>query len=410
MRKLTRKEKIILIITGIILITVILVDLTLFYTSFKKEGIGRGFSRYWSKEQESSTPKELIKNSLELQDFNVEFLETPQLVDENFELLKLNEEYVEEINYKFKTATVTSGRYINQVGESYDLEGYEVYSLYNDCNRLRILYSDVKDVQFIIDYNFSHPSCPNPTYSLPENTMPVEGKSETIYLYDLTYEFNKVFDNIDFLLEEKLSDLGYQYHQLPSSYSEQLFDYLDTLEGLIPVDSYGEKIVYLKESDESFSFIMFNSEGFPIDIEMTYEGVLFSNYIDNDFPITLENGKVLEYEYSRWEPDTCVRNPIHGLTTEGLKAIGEAIDGSTIFINENTDDSYLKNIYTNHYLEEEVYIYNSIEEDSQSPYSYEKFIESYPVIYWQAPFGKVLKFVRYDFIRPTHLLGCGYVS
>ena len=45
------KKKIILIIFAIIAVGIIVADLILFWTSAQEDGIGRGFSRYWSQEE-----------------------------------------------------------------------------------------------------------------------------------------------------------------------------------------------------------------------------------------------------------------------------------------------------------------------------------------------------------------------
>lgn len=419
----TKKQKIILIVFAVLIFSIVFTDLLLFYTSLKKGGIARGFSRYWREEQvtsleeesEMSSLSELPSRTLELVDFEVEFLDTPVLADTEFELLDLSDDYVEKINYNFKTGLVTSGRYINDEGAGYDLVGYESYFLFlnNGCNRLRLLYSDEKEVQFVVGYDFRHPSCPNPTYSLMADIVPHEGESGTVYLGELVSDFNYVFDGIHSFLADNVSDLGYRYKTLSLLYyySEYALDYLDNLEGLIPIDSYGDRVVYLKESDESFRFVFFNVEGFPVELEMTYEESLYPDFLNHSVSIVLENGEKVDYKYSRWDPDSCVRNPVYGSTVEGLQVVGEAMDGSSVFVKEGRDDSYLKNIYRNRYLNEERHLFNEIEEDSEVPYTYEEFIKVLPVIYWQSPFGKVLRFVRYDFLIPPNQLGhCGFVS
>lgn len=51
MKKLRKKEKMVLIVLGVFVVLIIAADLVLFYTSLKEDGIGRGFSRYWSQEE-----------------------------------------------------------------------------------------------------------------------------------------------------------------------------------------------------------------------------------------------------------------------------------------------------------------------------------------------------------------------
>lgn len=45
--KKSKKRKIIVLITMVILLAILIADGILFYTSLKVDGIGRGFSRYW---------------------------------------------------------------------------------------------------------------------------------------------------------------------------------------------------------------------------------------------------------------------------------------------------------------------------------------------------------------------------
>jgi len=42
------KKKLAVIITAVVVVCILAADLILFYTSLQKDGIGRGFSRYWS--------------------------------------------------------------------------------------------------------------------------------------------------------------------------------------------------------------------------------------------------------------------------------------------------------------------------------------------------------------------------
>jgi hypothetical protein len=432
MNKPTKKQKIALIVIGIVAVLIVFADLVLVYTSLKNDGVGRGFSRYWrdgqvvspSEEKGTSPSEEWVRNSLELVDFEVEFLDKPQLVEKDFDIF-IPEDYFwnegekeEAMDYKFKTGVVTAGRYVNEMGEEYDLEDYEVYFLFfSKCIRLRVLHSDTRDIQFIVGHEYGHPACISPVYSFSKNVIPNKEGSQVIDLFDLSPEFNEVFD-LEPFLEDSVSDLGYFYNTrfFLDGYSEYLLTYLEPIEGLVPVDSYGETVVYLIDNPEAFSFVIFSPEGFPRAVEMNYRDSLFSDsgvlkHLLESIPITLLDGETVEYKYSRWDPDTCIKDPIYSTTTEGLEVIGEAIDGSNIFIKQDWDESYLENIYENHYLAETRYVYNDIEEDDETPYTYEQFVEALPVIYWEAPFGKVLRFVRYDFITaPGDMGSCGYVT
>jgi hypothetical protein len=54
MKKPTKKQKTVLIVIAVLIVSIVLTDLVLFYTSLKNDGVGRGFSRYWSSEQRVS--------------------------------------------------------------------------------------------------------------------------------------------------------------------------------------------------------------------------------------------------------------------------------------------------------------------------------------------------------------------
>jgi flagellar basal body-associated protein FliL len=45
------KKKLAVILLAIVVVGIIAADLILFWTSAKQDGIGRGFSRYWSQEE-----------------------------------------------------------------------------------------------------------------------------------------------------------------------------------------------------------------------------------------------------------------------------------------------------------------------------------------------------------------------
>jgi flagellar biosynthesis/type III secretory pathway M-ring protein FliF/YscJ len=50
-KKLNKKERMMLLVLGVFAVMIIAADLVLFYTSLKEDGVGRGFSRYWSQQE-----------------------------------------------------------------------------------------------------------------------------------------------------------------------------------------------------------------------------------------------------------------------------------------------------------------------------------------------------------------------
>lgn len=51
MKRLSKKNILILAILFIFVVMVVAVDLILVYTSLQETGVGRGFSRYWTQEE-----------------------------------------------------------------------------------------------------------------------------------------------------------------------------------------------------------------------------------------------------------------------------------------------------------------------------------------------------------------------
>jgi hypothetical protein len=51
MKKLTKKNLIVLVVFAFVLLAILISDLILFQTSLNETGVGRGFSRYWRQEE-----------------------------------------------------------------------------------------------------------------------------------------------------------------------------------------------------------------------------------------------------------------------------------------------------------------------------------------------------------------------
>lgn len=319
-------------------------------------------------------------------DFEVEFLDKPELVDKEFDFYQWDdfEDNLKYIREVYKTGVVKSGAVVNELGQEYDLSGYEVYFFFFNSYELRLLYSDLKPVQFVIDYGFYHPSSTNITYSLKEeieyqDDVPQKG---VVNLYSI--KFSNIF-GIQTLLQEE-SDEGYLYSSFFSGFREKNLDESDSL---IPVDSLGENIIYLIENDDYYRFIMFSPEGFPQMVRMNIGQSLIIGY------------EIMGYNYSMRDVYDCrFFYPIYRGNTNELEKVGYSTGGREVYLHKDRDNEHLQYLYNENYLEGQMYMFNEIEEDKDEPFSYEEFVEQYPVVYVRVPFENIVYFVRRDFKVP----------
>ena len=364
----------------------------------KDENYNDGIDRF-DDGREESEPDFLIEN------FQVKLNGYPIEVKKQFDLFNTIQRQEGDLydldNYWthiFQTGDVTSGIYIDTTGFKIDLTGYKVYILENGCSYFRVLASETQKEIFIIKYTFYHPSCWYDDSELKD------------YVYDIhtDFDYNNIF-YLDYTVWHQFrSDGGYEY--LFSTQPNINSVYTDS-DDLKIVDERDGKYIYQNPYDEEHeSFVIFTPEGFystgfhipsiyekKVDDESYYWQHDDSQYI----PIKLVSGETVVNLYSTLSCDgeNCSNYYIDKGPLDSLKFIGKGTDGTDIFIKKDPDDSFMKEIYNTHYINSSENLYNEIKEDDAVPFTYDQFVEAIPVIYWKNPFGKIIRFIRSDFIN-----------
>lgn len=359
-----------------------------------------------SSEDDTSTKKGEI---IAVRDFEFYVLGSPVLVDKKFNLSKPSEDGTDmddEIKEVYKTADVLKGTYKKD-----NLKGCEVFVLkYPSWEQVtRIISCDNKKIYRISAYMLEagDPISGEPEenfvdliHGYEEDTDLVDEFEDLVFSYLPAYEKNKVSNNGNIFEVHSLSFEMYKKGEL------------------IEVDKIDNLPVYNIVSGVSGVSLIPSPEGFYQRLVLVPEIVSFKGK-DNDDPepevkVKLDNGGTLSAIYDYVSIGSCVNNYLEDIEVvdvklENLTKIGTGINGDSIYEDTDRRTTYLKKIYYEDYISKDSQLYkvNNIKNDDITPYSYEKFSKSYPVIYWVDPFGRVIKFVRRDFILTV---GCGYIS
>ncbi|MBW6441869.1 hypothetical protein K0B04_03110 [Patescibacteria group bacterium] len=302
-----------------------------------------------------------------------------------------------DLTKTFKTGDVAGGYFYDPAGLKIDLSGYQVFVLEYNCFYFRVLANDSNDNILILSYRFYHPSCWYDESELKDHVSDIHRAVDFDYIFDLDYTSWYQFK----------SDGGYEFNFSTLPNLESTFTSRDGLE--IVDERDGEYIYRNPDEKEYESFIIFTSEGFystGVHIPSIYdrkiddENYWWQHDFSQTISIKLVNGETVTYTYTMLSCDevNCSTYYVDKSSFESFKYIGKGIDGSEIFTKKDSNNSFLKEIYSKYYIDGNVNVNNEIMEDDDTPFTYEQFLESIPVIYWKNPFGKMLRFIRWDFI------------
>lgn len=334
-----------------------------------------------TEEDTSSDEVESIKN-LEL-----DFLGTPVLVNKQFNLSKPGEEgkdMDDEIGKVYKTADVSNGTYM---GDS--LKGCEVFVLKYPSwlMETRVISCDNKKIYHISTYAQDYGS---PIDVPEENVFQIPSDSEN--------DLNRFFNNQELpeFGEIKISNNGNSFEV--RSLSFELYKKSELTE----VDKIGEWPVYNIASGGKGESLVSSPEGF-YQILVVNPGIVSikGESSDPEVSIKLNDGSTFSAIYDYISIGGCFDNYIEvaDVKVADLTKVGTGINGESIYEDTNRNSAYLKKVYNEDYaIKDGVHTWNEIKDDDTTPYSYDKFSKSYPVIYWIDPFDRVIKFARRDFI------------
>ena len=343
-------------------------------------------------EEETPTEPDSTVDSQVIKGLTVRFLGTPKVVDKEFNLEKPTKyedgtttDIDDELKTVYKTADVVAGTYMDE-----SLAGCEVYVLkyesYGDAARV-ISCSTNSTVYVLQSYAIEN----GPFFGEDEaNVVHVAGDDA---LYD-------AFSNpyLKRANTKVTSDKGVVFeigsHRLELYKSSEL----------VKVDSIKEWDVYDLVTGGKGELLVKTPEGF-YQILVLEPGIVYydkDQEYDPKVSIALTKGGSFNAVYDYVSIGGCFNNylEIEETSMSTLTKIGVGKNGDNIYQKSDRNDAYLKKIYADDYALKDggVYEWNSIKDDDDAPYSYEKFIDSYPVIYWQDPYGRIVKFARRDFV------------
>jgi hypothetical protein len=368
---------------------------------------------YKNNNQEGVTDEVTKDEKGRVENLEVNFYGYPVEVEKEFDLFEPHENWDSEVvdeddtlKTVYRTADIINGKYIDPSGSEIDLSSYNVFVLDYGCMWFRILAGDFEKEKIIISYGFDHPSC---SY---------DSEKIRFYVYDVHQRFNDGIFWFDYTEWQYLtSDLGYSYaggHFTPDVYEEKK---------LVIVDTWESKNIYQNPDSKYEELFVKSPEGFftPLYyIPEIYEEVsehpsrLNSlGWYENEHDIVIirrQTGDGFEESYTSLScEENCKRFFIDKDQLAEFEIIGEAaVDGSSIYVKKDlANDPFLKYLYEEYYVKQEVYKTNNDPTDDFGPIGYVEFRNSLPVIYWKDPFGNMLRFIRTDFIN---IISCCFAT
>ncbi len=319
-------------------------------------------------------PKEPLgtdKNPIFIENLSINFLEEPQLVEGDFDFLDLECFWMQ--NGIYKTGVVISGN-----ASVVNLAGYTSYFISGTMADARILYDEKKNQTYVLNFE---QLCLNHVESIPEN----------IFLY-VNYP-QGVFNNHS--LESKnsfVTDKGYIFKNVghPKYLTEDSLEVIDTIAGNNVYKGINNRkgYFYIKDRDGIYSQLLYNFPfGHSLDKyrwELKFKTDKGFDFLANYEYVFLCN---LQLTYSN-------------LSLSSLEQVGVLANGDPIY--QEKDREGVRELYE-YYKGSTRNEINSIKQDDEAPYTFEQFEKSYPVLYWQSPFGDLVEFSRNDFY---YIYGC----
>lgn len=332
-------------------------------------------------EDTSSDQQSLIKN------LQLDFLDSPMLVNKKFNLSKPEEDgsdmdtYIKEV---YKTADVLGGTYLGD-----NFKGCEVFIL-----RYPSLFMGARVI-----------SCGGGKVYLIGGYAEIDGSPIGTAEDNVTVVFPGENDTWDRLFyNPALGKFGEsQTSKNGNSFEVRSLRFeLYKKSELAEVDKIGQWPIYKIISGGKGEFLVSSPEGFYQVLVLNPGIVSFKGeQKDPEVTIKLNNGSTVSAIYDYVSIGGCFDNYIEvaNVKMSDLTKIGTGINGDNIYQDTDRNTAYLKKVYNEDYAKEDgVHKYNSINDDDTTPYSYDKFSKSYPVIYLVDSFDRVIKFARRDFI------------
>lgn len=319
----------------------------------------------------------------DIENLSIDFLEEPELVKKQFDFFKPYTQEGKEIDpdddsfHKvYITGTVITGTIAGN-----NLAGYTSYLL-NDT--IRILHNDKKNITYFLTELSMY------QYSFVEANPNVHGLSSNL-IYPMDVFVNSLFETNDFVE----SDKGHKYRVLSG------FEYIseDMLE---VVDTVGGHNIYLKVIEFDGLMYVRNKDG-------TYSGLEYQIPFREDSSnnlVTFKTTKGFDFtaSYTTYNWSACGAGlPLVSPSNLSLEKVGTIPSGDSLYRDKDGEGESGGMYYE--YIKTSTYMYNKISEDDETPYTLEQFENSYPVIYWESPFGFFVKLVREDYIpaRGCHI-------
>ncbi len=392
-----------------LLILFILISLTTYgyisYSSNRQSNTAQIDPQEQEEEEETEENSE-EESTAKVVDLEVEFLGVPLKTNNKFDIAtSIYNEYMKEyidldesFVVEYKTGRIKKGFFIDDEELTHDLSGYDIYLLstledFSYVYAVRIAYLDKNSPIFILSIDQRESGDPLEE-DLQRNVIDISSDE----IIDQNIFRSSVFYSGTQYDSKKISDKGNVFQD--GSFIARPMK--EDLAKLKEIDSFGEvKIYNYKVNIGGYSVIQ-SPEGFLQEVVYVPSIV---EYIDSDPKVELtldKTGVKTKHTYDYISIGDCFGNSLEiaDVKDTELTSIGKAKDGSPVYVKIDKNDTYLKKLYNEDYLSEnlEMNKYNEITEDDATPFTYEKFVDAYPVLYWKDPFNRYIMFARRDFV------------
>jgi len=313
-------------------------------------------------------PKEPLgsnHNPIFIENLSINFLEKPQLVEGDFDFLDLECFWMQKGIYK--TGVVTSGN-----ASGVNLAGYTSYFISGTMADARILHDERKNLTYVLDVD---QLCLNHIESVPANIFLYVNYPQGVF-NNPSFETNNPFITDRGHIFENLGHLKY----LP----ENSLEAIDTIAGnnIYKGINDSKGYFYIKNRDGVYSKLLYN---FP-----------FGHSLDKyTWELKFKTDKGFDFLASYEYVFLCnLQLTYSDLSLSSLEQVGVLANGDSIY--QEKDREGVREFYE-YYKGSTRNEINSIKQDDEAPYTFEQFEKSYPVLYWQSPFGDLVEFSRHDF-------------
>lgn len=340
-----------------------------------------------------------------LVDLEIDLLGVPLKINNKFDITDVyQDEYIkdpidldESFIVGYKTGSIKKGRFMESEQLAYNLSGYDIYVLstleeHDYVYAVRIAYLDDNSPIFILSQDQREPG-DLLDISLKPNVINISSYKIT----DQSLFGLDIFKGMKYN-SKKVSDNGNTF-TLGAPIFKPLVEELSKLE---EIDSFGEVKIYNYKVDIEGYSVVESPEGF---LQKVVYVPSIVEYVSSDPKVEIvldKTGEETEHFYDYISIGGCSENDLEVANVKDteLRSIGKAKDGNPIYVKINRNDSYLKKLYNEDYLSpgSEMNKYNYITEDDITPFTYEQFVDAYPILYWKDPFGRYIMFARRDFV------------